>query len=448
MLVFENKNLRLLRNLREFSIKFTGMTERKKIIWYNDIKLVVVSMLTALVCCILAYVLKLLTELVQHQLFKQAGSQNVMWFLILPSCGITTIYFLRKYLFQNRKNKGITEIYKTLDQRKDHLPLFKVPSHLLNGFLTVVSGGSTGIEVSTVVATATVGNEAYKRDFSAKMYKRELVSAGVVAGVGVLFGSPLVGLFFALEVIARKINKSLLIACIAAALVSWILILVVDSKPLLPFEVQDWTWKALPFFMILSLFGALLSVYFTVLVIRIKDFFARIPNNFLRVNLGALLVGTAILFLRFLYGDSYHGLIELIQQVLDKEPVSLLILGLLIVIKPLVAALTLGAGGDGGVFAPSIVVGAVLGLFFALICNQVFHIELIPLNFALAGIAATLSSAISAPFTALVLVCNLVPNGYVLFLPVLVSSFLGQRIARFILPYNVYTFGMNSSAAK
>ena len=405
-------------------------------------------MLTALVCCVLAYILKLLTELIQHQLFNLASSQNMLWFIILPSCGITTIYFLRKYLFQNRKNKGITEIYKTLDQRKDHLPLFKVPSHLLNGFFTVISGGSTGIEVSTVVATATVGNEAYKRDFSAKMYKRELVSAGVVAGVGVLFGSPLVGLFFALEVIARKLNKSLLISCIAAALVSGIFILAGESKPLLPFEVQNWAWKALPFFILLSLFGALLSVYFTVLVIRIKDFFGKIPNNFLRVNLGALLVGVAILFLPFLYGDSYHGLIELIHQVLDNEPVSLLVLALLIVIKPLVAALTLGAGGDGGVFAPSIVVGAVLGLFFALICNRFFHTELIPLNFALAGVAATLSSAISAPFTALILVCNLVPNGYVLFLPIFVSSFLGQRIARFILPYNVYTFGMDNSVTK
>lgn len=427
---------------------FAAMTARKKIIWYNDIKLLVVSMLTALISCILAYVLKLLTESVQHQLFNLASSWNMIWFIVLPSCGITTIYFLRKYLFQNRKNKGITEIYKTLDQRKDHLPLFKVPSHLLNGFFTVVSGGSTGIEVSTVVATATVGNEAYKRDFSAKMYKRELISAGVVAGVGVLFGSPLVGLFFALEVIARKLNKSLLISCIAAALVSGIFILAGDSKPLLPFEVQNWAWKALPFFILLSLFGALLSVYFTVLVIRIKDFFGKIPNNFLRVNLGALLVGVAILFLPFLYGDSYHGLIELIHQVLDKEPVSLLVLALLIVIKPLVAALTLGAGGDGGVFAPSIVVGAVLGLFFALICNRFFHTELIPLNFALAGVAATLSSAISAPFTALILVCNLVPNGYVLFLPLFVSSFLGQRIARFILPYNVYTFGMDNSVTK
>lgn len=425
------------------------MRGRKKVIWYNDLKLVLVSMLTALICCAFAYLLKVLTELVQHRLFGFAAENGLIWFILFPTCGITTIYFLRKYLFRNRKNKGITEIYKTLDLRKDHLPLFKVPSHLLNGFFTVVFGGSTGIEVSTVVATATVGNEAYKRDFSAKMYKRELVSAGVVAGVGTLFGSPLVGLFFALEVIARKFSRSILISCLASAVVAGIFSWFLNSEPMLPFEVRGWSWKALPFFILISLFGALLSVYFTVLVLRIKDFFARIPNNFLRVNLGALLVGTAIVCLPFLYGDSYHGLTELIHQVLAKEPVSLLVLGLLILIKPLIAALTLGAGGDGGVFAPSIVVGAVLGLFFALVCNTVFHTELIPLNFALAGVAATLSSAISAPFTALVLVCSLVPNGYVLFLPVLVNSFLAQRIARFILPYNVYTYGgMENPSAK
>lgn len=402
-------------------------------------------MLTALMCCVLAFVLKWSTEEAQHRIYNFAH-QHLVWFIVFPTCGITAIYFLRKYLFQNRKNKGITEIYKTLDQRKDHLPFFKIPSHFLNGFLTVIFGGSTGIEVSTVVATATIGNETYKRDFSAKMYKRELVSAGVVAGVAVLFGSPVAGLFFALEVIARKVNKALLLSCTAAALVSWIFTLSVDSKPLLPFQVNDWSWKALPFFVLLSLFGALISVYFTVLVIRIKTFFAQISNNFIRVNLGALLVGAAILCFPFLYGDSYHGMIELIEKVIDKEPISMGLLALLLVMKPLVAALTLGAGGDGGVFAPSIVNGAILGIFFALICNQFFHTELIPINFALAGVAATLSSAISAPFTALVLVCSLVPNGYALFIPVFVSSFVAQRIARFILPYNVYTYGMEKAA--
>ncbi len=422
---------------------FAGMMERKKIIRYNEVKLVVVSLLTALICCLCAFALKWVTEYVQHVLYAFARETSLVWYILLPVCGITTIYFLRKCLFRNRKNKGITEIYKTLDQRKDHLPLFKVPSHILNGFFTVAFGGSTGIEVSTVVATATVGNEAYKQDFSARMYKRELVSAGVAAGVGVLFGSPLTGLLFALEVIARKISRSLLISCFSAALLTSGFVFVTGNAPLLPFEVQSWAWKALPFFAVLSLFGAFLSIYFTLLVIRVKAFFSRVPSDFLRLSLGILLVGTAIFCLPFLYGDSYHGLHELMEQVLNQEPVSLVMLALLILLKPLVAALTLGAGGDGGVFAPSIVVGAVLGIFFALICNEVFHTGLIPLNFALAGVAATLSSAISAPFTSLILVCNLAPNGYVLFFPLLISSFLAQRIAKQIIPYNVYTYGMN-----
>src|SRR5690606_40254429 len=103
-----------------------------------------------------------------------------MLYILLPSVGITTIYFLRKYVFQNRKNKGITEIYKTLEQRKEHLPLFKIPSHYINGFVTVIFGGSTGIEVSTVAGTATIGNDGYKKEYSVCMYMRELICAGVV----------------------------------------------------------------------------------------------------------------------------------------------------------------------------------------------------------------------------------------------------------------------------
>lgn len=115
-------------------------------------------------------------------------------------------------------------------------------------------------------------------------------------------------------------------------------------------------------------------------------------------------------------------------------------LGLLILLKPLAASLTLGAGGDGGVFAPSIVVGAFLGLLFAQVCNAHLSFQVIPLNFALVGAAATLSASIYAPLTALILVCNLVPNGYQLFIPLLLGSFTAKYSAQLILPYNVYTY--------
>ncbi len=414
---------------------------RTRIYTQHYFKLTLVSLLVGLLCALLAFSLKHLTEHLEHSISATVwGKMGRFWFIFLPTIGITAIYFLRKYLFRNRKNKGITEIYKTLDQRKDHLPAFKVPSHYLNGFLTVIFGGSTGVEVSTVVATATIGNSAYEKEFSARMYKRELICAGVTAGVAVLFASPLAGWLFAMEVIARKFRKTLLISCTAAALVAWGFIHAFDNTPLLPFSVAGWKGTALPFFALLSLMCAALSVYFTLLVTRMKAFFAGIKSNFLRVNTGALLVGGLIFAFPLLYGDSYHGLKNTLEAAISGTTVSFGVLLLLAFLKPLAAALTLGAGGDGGVFAPSIVAGALLGLFFGSLCNSLLGLDILLLNCALVGAAATLSASIYAPLTAWVLVAGLVPNGFVLAVPLLLGSFLARLFAPRLLPYNVYTY--------
>lgn len=402
-------------------------------------RLTIVSALISLPAALLAFSLKWITEFFEEKIFHAASHKATWLFIFLPTIGITAIYFLRKYAFKKRKNKGITEIYKTLDLRKDHLPLFKIPAHYFNGFLTVIFGGSTGIEVSTVVATATIGNEVYKKEFSAKMYKRELVCAGVCAGVAILFASPLAGWFFAIEVIARKLNKSLFISCTASALVSGLVLYFLPGKPLIELPATGWNWVAVPFMLLLSLSGALLSVYFTVLVIKIKSFFAGINNNFLRVNLGALIVGGSIFIFPFMYGDSYHALKEIS---LEPHAQSILLLLSLTLLKPLVASLTLGAGGDGGVFAPSIAAGAFLGLAFALFCNTYLGTSLVYVNFILIGAAATLSASIYAPLTALFLVCNLIPNGFVLFFPIAISVLTASYFAKWIFPYNVYTHHM------
>ena len=174
---------------------------------------------------------------------------------------------------------------------------------------------------------------------------------------------------------------------------------------------------------------------------KIKDFFSGINNNFIRVNLGALIVGGMICVFPFLYGDSYHALREMANPV---NAHSWMLLVLLAFVKPLASSLTLGAGGDGGVFAPSIVAGAFLGLAFAILCNTYFGTSLVYLNFILIGAAAMLSASIYAPFTALFLVCNLVPNGFVLFFPILLGTLVSNYFAKWIFPYNVYTYQLQS----
>lgn len=415
--------------------------ERSKVIRHNYIKLIITSAIVALFSVLLAFSLKHLTEFFESRIFEHIVELNKLWLIVLPSVGITAIYFIRKYLFYNRKNKGITEIYKTLDERKEHLPWFKIPSHYLNGFLTVIFGGSTGVEVSTVVATAALGNTIYEKEFSARVYKRELICAGVTAGITVLFVSPLAGWLFAMEVIARKVRPSLLISCSVAALVAGLFTYLFDNENLLSYHLIGWSWKAVPFFLILSLLGGTLSAYFTILVIRIKHLFSKINNNFLRVNLGALTVGLMIYFFPSLYGDSYEGLKEVLQQnILNMPTISFLSIFIMALLKPLAASFSLGAGGDGGVFAPSIVAGAFLGLVFAAACNQWFGTQLILINFALVGAAATLSASIYAPLTTIFLVCNLIPNGYVLFIPIVVASFIAKYFSKLLLPYNVYNY--------
>ncbi|MBL1410241.1 chloride channel protein [Sphingobacterium faecale] len=416
-------------------------TFRKRVIRYNYFKLFLSVVLVSLISCILAFSLKHLTEFFQHYIYHYIQGQQVALFILLPSIGITSIYFLRKYVFQNRKNKGIKEIYTTLETRKDHLPFFKIPSHFINGFLTVIFGGSTGVEVSTVVATATVGNQAYKRVHSAWAFKTELICAAVTAGVTVLFGSGIGGLLFAFEVIARRFSKTLLFSGMVSMILAYAFVYFFDSKPILPFEVTHWNLSALPYIFLLAILGGILALYFTKLVIYAKHYFGAIKSNFIRVNLGAITVGALIFFLPQLYGDSYAGLHELLTwgQLHPMSQLTWLPLLLLLFLKPLAASLTLGAGGDGGVFAPSIVAGAFLGMLFAQLCNHWFGTELILLNFALFGAVAMLSAAIHAPFAALFIIMSVVPNGLQLFIPLLIASIIAKIFAKWVYPYNVYT---------
>lgn len=151
-------------------------------------------------------------------------------------------------------------------------------------------------------------------------------------------------------------------------------------------------------------------------------------------------VGVLIYFFPGLYGDSYDALHEVLHESITAPNISFFFLLTIAMLKPLAASLTLGAGGDGGVFAPSIVSGAFLGLAVAFVGNAYFGANLIPLNFALVGAAATLSASLFAPLTSLVLICNLLPNGYLLFVPIMLGSVISYFFSKRLLPYNVYSY--------
>lgn len=405
------------------------------------VKLVLISVLIGLLCSILGYTLKKSTEHTESVLAAWAALYPVLYFL-LPLAGFSLIYLLRQSLFKKKENKGIKEIYNSLQHKKAKLPFYKIPSHYINGFLTVITGGSTGIEVSAVVATATIGSISHQKARIHLAFRKELICAATASGVTILFGNPLAGLLFAYEVIAKKMGRFYLICALLATGTTWIFEQLVRDEPLFQIKINDWHLYALPYFILAGILAGLHSVYLTRCVLFFKNRVGAPGAYWTRVLIGVVLLGCSLLLFPQLYGEGYHGMKELF--VLSPEQLSLqypiLMLAGIFLLKPIVTAATLSAGGDGGVFAPSLFAGAFLGLALALFVNRYFHAGVVPVNFMVIGMAAVLSGCLHAPYTAAFLALGLTDN-YVLLVPVLLVSVIAWLTARYVFPYTVYSYG-------
>ncbi len=404
-------------------------------------QLIVVSVLIGFLASFLAIAIKRITEHLESVLFAKAVQYPIYCFLF-PLIGLTVIYFLRKNLFKNKENKGIKEIFESIASHSKRLPIYKIPSHFINGILTVVFGGSTGIEVSTVVASATIGSVAQHKGRYLKRYKTAFICAGVAAGITALFGSPIAGILFALEVISKKFNRIFIVTTIVAVTVSSAILYLLAEPALFALKITTWHLYAIPYFIVLGVLAGVQSVFLTKSVLLIKNKFSKIENSFYKITLASLIIGFAIYFFPTLYGDGYHGIKEIITHPNTNFSIAFFvsIVGILI-LKPIITSVTLASGGDGGVFAPSIVIGGFLGFFVATFLNTFFHANIIPINFIIIGMAALLSASIHAPFTALFLVCG-ITNDYTLFAPILLTCLVSKYTAKYIYPYTVYSYSL------
>ncbi|NDP28599.1 MAG: chloride channel protein [Flavobacterium sp.] len=403
-------------------------------------KLVIVSILIGFLSAFLGVVLKKVTEHYEEIFFTKATT-NPIFFVVFPIFGLSIIYFLREYLFKKKENKGIKEIFESTDTKTKSLPSYKIPSHFINGLLTVVFGGSTGIEVSTVVASATIGSVAQRKENVFRQYKTELICAGVAAGVTALFGSPIAGILFALEVISKKMTRAFLISNLIAVSIAFGLIFLMDEKPLFMVNITTWYLKAIPYFILLGILAGINSVYLTRCVLFFKSQFSKINTHYYKILLGSAILSISLFIFPQLYGEGYPAIKTMFgnsNQIPLTLTLALTFFGLLI-LKPIVTSVTLASGGDGGVFAPSLFIGAFLGLLLASILNTFFNVGVFPINFMIVGMAAVLSASIHAPFTAIFLVCGLT-NDYTLFIPLLAVSLISKYTAKMIYPFTVYTY--------
>jgi CIC family chloride channel protein len=393
-----------------------------------------IGMLSALV----ADTLKVITEHYEHSFLTRLDSSPYLIF-VLPLIGFTIIHILRHFLFKNRPNKGIKEVMDTVNKNGKSLPGYKIPSHYFNGFLTVIFGGSTGIEVSTVVSTAAIGALSSRKVRHLKRYRTDLVCSGLAAGVTALFNAPIAGFLFAFEVFTKRKSKLHTACVITAVISSYVLTKYFFYKPLFDLNVSGWQITALPYMILLAVLAGFNAVMLTRSVLFFKGFFAGLQHSSVRILAGSLVISGVVFFMPALYGEGYAGIEGLLHAPKQAGVYFLLPMVALLVFKPIATSVTLGVGGDGGVFAPSLFIGAFLGFVVAIALNHFFQLHLIPLNFMVIGMAAVLSASIHAPLTAIFLVSAIAGN-YILIAPIAIAALIGKFTARFLFPYTVYTY--------
>jgi len=374
-------------------------------------------------------------------------------FVFLPAVGILITAILAKDLLKEQLGHGITTILYVIEKKSSRLSQKKMFSRLLTSGMTVGFGGSVGLEATIVVTGSAIGSNIGQLMHMNYKQRTLLIGCGAAAAISGIFNSPVAGLIFSIEVILTDVTVAifipLLIAAVLGALVSMLLL---GDDVLFSFDLKDpFLAGDFPYFILLGAICGLVSVYFTRNALRAEDLIQKIKSVYLRAILGGLALGLLIYFFNPIYGEGYEAIKVILQGKADRlfhnsyffewdSPWLLVIFAFLILLlKPFATGFTIGAGGNGGVFAPSMFMGALAGFLFAQTGNLILDGEPLSVsNFTLVGMCGVMSGVLHAPLTAIFLIAE-ITSGYTLFLPLMLVSAIAYSSSSYFEKYSFYT---------
>ncbi len=371
-----------------------------------------------------------------------------------PLIGILLSLFIARYFFGERLGHGITNILYSISKRSSIIRRTKIYSRMITSALTVGLGGSVGLEAPIVVTGSAIGSNM--GSLMHLNYKRRtlLIGCGAAGAISAIFNSPIAGVIFSIEIILADVIIAafipLLIASVSGALVS---LLLLGDNVMFYFKLTD-TLKAsdIPFYILLGILCGLGSVYFTRVTYVIEGWVNKIRHSVLKAVVGGIALGLIVFIFPPIYGEGYNTIKTLLagndSLILNSSPffdhidntlfLIIFMIGVALV-KPMASALTVGAGGSGGLFAPSLFLGGMAGYLYAKITNLVIGENLISTsNFTLVGMCGLMSGVLHAPLTAIFLIAE-ITSGYTLFVPLMLVSAIAYSTSSYFENYSVYT---------
>lgn len=402
-----------------------------------------------------AVIIKNLTHFYQHLLEGNLVRyyHNAFYF-VFPIIGLALVYLVSKYVIRNRVSHGIPSTLYAISRRKGIMKQYQMIGSILTAPLTVGFGGSVGLEGPTVATGAAVSSNLSRMLHLNQGTRNLLIGCASAGALSSIFKAPIAAIVFAIEVFSLDLTLAslvpLLLASASAIITSYFFF---GNDVLLPFKIVDeFQIREVPFFMVLGVISALGSIYFTEVYDRIHRFFDKMNNPVKQMLVGGSLLGILVYLVPPLYGEGFDVMNSLIQgnsehivqnNVFHMEMTNIwavlaLLLGL-VLFKVVASSLTFGAGGVGGIFAPTLFMGSIMGNIVAKIINHLpyFNFRVSETHFTLVGMAGLMAGILHAPLTAIFLIAE-VTGGYSLFIPLMITAAISFSITKMVQPHSVY----------
>lgn len=364
---------------------------------------------------------------------------GTIWMVLIPGVGAAMSAIYLRNILKDNSGHGVPDLIKGATLGGGVVPDNMIYSRLISSFLTVSSGGAAGLEGPIVVSGGGIGSYIGKL---LKMNERRrilLLGYGVAGAIAAIFNAPLTGIVFSLEVILAEWSAMTVLPTIVSAVIATQLSReVMGNQIAFPHQVFEFGTIDLIVSAILGMVSGIMSVGFARTLFFTEHTFEQLTwPAWVKAGIGGLLVGAIGYFMPSVLHDGYQSIQDFLS---GNMTTSFLAIAIFIVLKFIAVNLTLGSGGSGGVFAPSLVLGSALGFGFGVTLETLF--PNIPLAgssaFALVGMAGMVAGLMHAPLTGMFLVLE-ITGSYRLMLPLMITSAMAMLVSYYFETGSVYT---------
>ncbi len=415
--------------------------------------LLVLAFITGLLSGVAAVLLKHLIHFFAWILkgwFNTAAESSL--YLIYPGIGMLLAILLVKYVIKDNIGHGVTKVLLAISKNESKIKKHNTWSSIAASSVTIGFGGSVGAEAPIVYTGAAIGSNIARAIGLSYKHMTILLGCGAAGAVAGIFKAPLAGILFTLEILLFNISMTsvlpLLVSAVTATVVSYIFM---GDSVVFSNTIESFNMSNLPYYILLGVLCGFISLYFTRTTLSFEDKLKNIVNPYKRWVISAVSLGILIFIFPPLYGEGYESLTFLLNNnslsaigpnifgnLLNNDWIFLLFFVAIIFFKVIAMSFTNGGGGVGGTFGPTLFIGGITGFVLSRFINLIGIHNLPESNFSLVGMAGLMAGVMQAPLTAIFLIAE-ITGGYLLLMPLIVTSVVSFATIRTFEPYSIYT---------